>query len=230
MTTTLTSRRLTVAAGWCAGIAGALYVGVQINHPPADLEHITTADFQVREMAKTAMSVLAIAGFTGMLVRNRHRFGVLGIVGYVLVVLGYFGMFATQVIVSTVLPTLSETDPGYVQRFLDAAMGATSGSDLGGVQFLFLVTGMGYAIGGLVFGIALFRAGVLSRWASLLFAYGTVSALALAFLPEAFSRPFAVPVGIALMGLGHSLRHRPADDDATVVVPATAGSPEPVGR
>ena len=34
--------------------------------------------------------------------------------------------------------------------------------------------GMGYVFGGLLFGIALFRARVLSRWASALLADGTV--------------------------------------------------------
>ena len=39
----------------------------------------------------------------------------------------------------------------------------------------------------------------------LLLAYGTTSALALAVLPESFNRPFAVPTGVALIGLGVSL-------------------------
>ena len=92
------------------------------------------------------------------------------------------------------------------------AHGASSG--IGAWQGLFLIVGIGYSIGGLLFGIALFRAGVLSRWASALFAYSTVSALALAALPESFSRPFAVPTGVALIGLGVSLwrdQHSQAD-------------------
>ena len=52
----------------------------------------------------------------------------------------------------------------------------------------------------LLFGIALFRAGVLARWACVLLAHGTVSALALSVLPESFNRAFAVPTGIALIG------------------------------
>jgi hypothetical protein len=73
------------------------------------------------------------------------------------------------------------------------------------MQGLFVVTGIGYSLGGLLFGLALFRAGVLARWACVLLAYGAVSVLALAALPESFSRPFAVPTGIALIGLGVSL-------------------------
>jgi hypothetical protein len=100
---------------------------------------------------------------------------------------------------------VARSNPGYVQDVLDAAVGGSPNGDIGYLHELFLITGLGYSIGGLLFGIALFRAGILSRWASLLLAYGTTSALALAALPLSFNRPFAVPTGIALIGLGISL-------------------------
>jgi hypothetical protein len=56
-----------------------------------------------------------------------------------------------------------------------------------------------------VFGIALFRTGVLARWAAALLAVSTVGTAALAVLPEAFNRPLAVPEAVALIGLGVSL-------------------------
>lgn len=201
----ITIARITAVAGVCAALAGAIYAGVQINHPPADLEHLVTTDLFVREIAKATMAVLALAGFAGMFLASRHRLGRVGVLGCGLVSIGYLGMFAIQCIVAFVLPVVARTSPGYVQDYLDAAMGVSPQGDIGRMQLLFTVTGMGYSIGGLLFGIALFRAGVLARWACVLFAVGTVSALALAVLPQSFSRPFAVPVGIALIGLGHSL-------------------------
>jgi hypothetical protein len=216
----ITLHRITAAAGLCAAVAGAIYVGVQINHPQADVAHVVTTDVLVRETAKALMAILALAGFAGMFLRNRHRFGALGITGYVLVSIGYFAMFANQCIVACVLPIVARTSPGYVQDYLDAAMGGSPKGDIGHMQDLFLITGLGYSVGGLLFGIALFRAGLLARWASALFAAGTVSALALAALPESFSRPFAVPVGIALIGLGLSL-HRTSRTEVGAA-PATA--------
>ncbi len=203
---TISTHRLYTAAGVCAGLAGSIFIGVQINHPPADVAHVVTTEMAVRELAKTVMTVLAMAGFTGMFLRNRHRFGVLGLAGYLLLMVGYLAMFAVQVLVVTILPTVATIEPGYVGDVLTAAMGNQPAGDIGNLSTLFLVTGLGYSVGGLLFGIALFRARILARWASLLLAYGTVSALALAVLPESFSRPFAVPMGIALMGLGASLR------------------------
>lgn len=201
----ITIDRITATAGLCAIAAGTIFTAVQIGHPTADVTHIVTPEFVVRETAKATMAVLALAGFSGMFLRNRHRFGVLGVLGYVALSIGYLTMFANQCIVAYALPVVARTSPGYVQDYLDAAMGGSPAGDIGHMQDLFLVTGIGYSVGGLLFGIALFRAGVLARWASALFAVGTVAALALAVLPDAFSRPFAVPVGVALVGLGLSL-------------------------
>jgi hypothetical protein len=148
-----------------------------------------------------------------MFVRHRRRFGILGCAGSLLLTVGYLAMFAVQCIVAYVLPTVARSDPGYVQDVLDAAVGGSPKGDIGHMHELLLVSGIGYSLGGLLFGIALFRAGVLARWASVLLAYGTASALALSALPESFNRPFAVPTGVALIGLGVSLwrdQRRPA--------------------
>ena len=74
------------------------------------------------------------------------------------------------------------------------------------------------------------RAGVLARWASLLLAYGTTSALALSVLPESFSRPFAVPTGVALIGLGLSLWRDQRRQAHTAGAPATTWAAQPVTR
>jgi hypothetical protein len=226
----ITANRLTATAGLCAAAAGAIFVGVQINHPPADVAHIGTTDMAVRESAKLLMTVLALAGFTGMFLRHRQRFGVLGLAGYLLLTVGYLAMFANQAIVATVLPTVAQSDPAYVQAYLDAAMGQSASADIGRIQALFLVSGVGYALGGLLFGIALFRAGILARWACILLAFGTTSALALSALPESFSRPAAVPTGVALIGLGVSLWRDQRRVSEPVDAPATAWVPEPATR
>ncbi|QNN52964.1 hypothetical protein [Nocardioides mesophilus] len=200
-----THHRLTAAAGACAAAAGAIFIGVQINHPPADLAHIVTTDVLVREVAKIAMSVFAMVGLTGIFIRHYRRFGVLGRAGYTLLMTGYLAMFAVESMVAVILPKLAESNPVYVRHFLDAAMGASATSDLGHMKELFMLMGLGYALGGLLFGIAMYRARVVPRWVAALLAYGTTSALALAVLPESFSRPFAVPTGVALIGLGFSM-------------------------
>jgi hypothetical protein len=78
----------------------------------------------------------------------------------------------------------------------------------------------------LLFGIAVFRTRVLARWAAALLAVATTSTFALSVLPESFNRPFAVPMGVALIGLGISLwrdQRRPAT--ASVQQPADVEPP-----
>ena len=218
---TTTTHRFTAIAGLSAAIGGAIYAGVQINHPPADLAHIVTSEMTIRMTAKIVFSILALVGFAGMFLRHRSRFGRLGRAGYALVSVGFLAIVVQECLVGYYLPTIAHSRPVYVQHVLNGAMGHGATSGIGAFQVLFLICGIGYSLGGLMFGIALFRAGILSRAASALFAYGTVSALALSMLPESFDRPFAVPVGIALIGLGVSLwrdGHRQAD---TVGAPAT---------
>jgi hypothetical protein len=226
----ITANRLTATAGLCAAAAGAIFIGVQINHPPADVEHVVTTEMAVRESAKVLMAVLALVGFAGMFLRHHRRFGVLGLAGFSLLTVGFLALFANQCIVAYVLPTVAHSDPGYVQAYLDAAMGKSASGDIGHMRELFLVSGIGYSLGGLLFGIALFRADVLARWACALLAYGTTSALALSALPESFSRPFAVPTGVALIGLGVSLWRDQRRQSETVDAPVTAWVAEPVTR
>lgn len=217
---TITTNRLTATAGVCAAVGGALFIGVQINHPPADLAHIATTEMSVRETAKIAFAVFAMTGFTGMYLHQHRRVGILGLVGYGLLMMGFLALFAVEVVVGYVLPVLAESNPGYVQRVITEAMGGAASGRIGHLHEVFLLSGMGYAFGGLLFGIALFRAGVLARWASLLLAYASISVLALAALPESFSRPFAIPMGVALIGLGWSLRRQTRTARETVPVAA----------
>ena len=67
------------------------------------------------------------------------------------------------------------------------------------------VQGFAYLAGGLLFGIALYRAHVLARWAAVLLAVGGVVSAALSVMPDAFYRLLAYPNGVAMIGLGYSL-------------------------
>jgi hypothetical protein len=213
-------------AGLCAAAAGAIFIGVQINHPPADVAHLVTSQMTVREAAKALMAVLALVGFTGMFLWQRRRLGALGCAGYLLLSIGFLALFAIECIVGFVLPTVAHTDPQYVQHVLNAAVGSGPHSGIGHMQELFLLSGIGYPLGGLLFGIAMFRAGMLARWAAALLAVATTSVVALAALPESFNRPFAVPAGVALIGLGVSFS-RSQRRDAHTAEPAVL-APEPV--
>jgi hypothetical protein len=218
----VTSSGLVKAAGAAAAVAGSIFIAVQVNHPAEAAFDTQTTEWVVRCTAKAVMCVLALAGITGMYLRQHRQAGPLGLVGYVVFALGYLTLLSVEVIAAAVLPSLLDSNRGYVMDVVSAAAGGTPDGDIGGMQVLLNVAGAGYILGGLLFGIALFRTGILPRWASALLAVSTVSTAALAFLPEAFNRPFAVPEGIALIGLGVALWRNPGDGRARTAQPAAA--------
>lgn len=202
---TVTTSGLTRAAGVCAAAAGAIFIAVQINHPPMTVESVDTVDWVARNAAKALMAALALVGIAGMYLSQVRRMGVLGLVGATLFSVGYLAMFAVEAVAAAVLPLMTTAQPALVGDVVVAAFGGTPAGDIGGIQTLLSLMGLGFILGGLVFGVALFRAGVLWRWASGLLVLATVGTAALAVLPDSFNRPMAVPTGIALIGLGVSL-------------------------
>ena len=201
---TITTTKLTRAAGLAAVAGGLLFIAVQIKHPLLDASFTTTTEFAVRETMKIFVAVLSLIGITGIYLRQVRQTGVLGLIGYVALGVGYLTILSVQAIGVFVLPDLAATQPGYVNDVLAVATSGTPVGDVGRMQTLSKI-GIGYIVGGTLFGIALFRAGVLARWAAVLLSVGAVATLATPFLPELIQRPFAVPVSVALIGLGYSL-------------------------
>jgi len=210
----ITTTRLTRWAGLSAVVAGLLFIGVQINHPPLDASTITTTEVTVRSTAKLVMAVLALAGITGMYLRQVRQMGVLGLVGYLLLCGLYLVLIPIEFTAGYVLPSVADTEPDFVNDVLAVSVGGSAAGDIGLLQAAFLAAGALYIAGGLLFGIALIRARVLASWPAALLIVGTVATLALSVLPDSFNRPFAVPTGVALIGLGISLwrnqQHSPA--------------------
>jgi|SRR4051812_37261040 hypothetical protein len=201
----VSTNRLTAIAGLCAAAAGALFIGVQINHPHLDATSIQTTEMAVRDTVKVLMAVLALAGFTGMYLSQVRRNGVLGLVGYLVLAAGYLMIMCTTFVAAVVLPTVAATDPGYANDVIAASTGGTPAGDIGVLAVVAHAQDIAYLAGGVLFGIALFRARVLARWATVPLAVGGVVSAALSLLPDAFYRLLAFPNGIALIGLGVSL-------------------------
>ena len=204
---TVTTTGLTKAAGVAAAAAGAIFIGVQLGHPQLDLATITTTNVFVRDCGKILMSVLALVGITGMYLSQVRRNGVFGLVGYIVFAANYLAIMCTTYIAAFVAPTLAKTDPGYVKDVIamSTARGTVTG-DLGALAVSWgKVQAVLYLSGCLLFGIALFRAHVLARWAAALLAVSGFASAALSLMPDAFYRLLAFPNAIAMIGLGVSL-------------------------
>jgi hypothetical protein len=202
---TVTTTGLTRAAGISAAVAGLLFIAVQINHPPMVVESVTSTEWVIRNSAKVVLTSAALAGITGMYLPHVRRMGILGLIGYLLFGAGLLVMMAIAFVGGYVLPSLADVAPGYVNDVLAQAAGGTVTGDIGLMKPAILVEAALYLSGGFVFGLALFRARVLARWAAALLSLGALATLAIPLLPSSFERPFAFPTGIALIGLGVSM-------------------------
>ena len=131
---TVTTTSLTRAAGISAAVAGLLFIAVQINHPPMDVSSVTTTEWVVRFTAKIVMAAAALAGITGMYLRQVRQTGILGLVGYLVFGVGYLVMLGIEFAGAYVLPSLAHTAPGYVNDVLAAGAGGTVTGDIGLMQ------------------------------------------------------------------------------------------------
>jgi hypothetical protein len=217
---TITTTTLTRAASLSAIAGGLLFIAVQFKHPQLDATFATTTEYAVRETMKIFMAVFSLIGITGIYLRQVRQAGVLGLIGYVVLSIGYLAILSVQVVGVFVLPTLAASQPGYVNDVLAAATSRTPAGDIGPMQTL-AQAGIAYIVGGIIFGIALFRARVLARWAAVLLSAGAVATFATFILPETTQRLFAIPVSVALIGLGYSL-WRDQRSPKTLPSPASA--------
>jgi hypothetical protein len=220
----ITTTTLTRAAGVAAVVGGLLYLGVQIKHPNLDLALVSTTEWKVRQTMKVLFASLSLVGITGMYLRQVTRTGVLGLIGYLVLSIGFLAMLSVEVIGLVVVPAIAATSPAYVNDILAVAVpGGHATGDLGLIQPLISLMGIGFLGGSALFGIALFRANILARWAAALLALGAVATLTIPFLPQVNFRLFAIPTAVALVGLGYS-QWRDQRTPATASVASTVDS------
>lgn len=203
---TITTSNLIRCSGLALVPAGLVFAGIQPIHPPDVVESVTTTTWGIITSLKFAMCVLFLVGITGLYARQVEKAGLLGLVAFL--VLGTSWMLQSAFVFAEafILPLLAATAPAFVDGALGISYGHTGDVDLGVLPTLFSVgIGITYMLGGLLFGIATYRAGVLPRVpAGLLAIAATLTPLA-ALLPHAQQRYAAVPVALALAWLGYAL-------------------------
>lgn len=201
----VTPATLTRSAGLAAVAAGAIFIAVQLNHPPLTVAGVHPAEWAIRSSLKALMGALALAGITGMYLYQVRRMGLMGLIGFVVFAANYLVIVGTSFVAAIVLPAIADTSPAYVTNVLVAASGHHPPGDTGSLYAVLLFGGFLYVTGGLLFGIALYRARVLPGWAAALLAVGGLAAAGFALLPDPWFRLLAVPNGIAMIALGYSL-------------------------
>lgn len=201
----VTTPNLIRAAGLSAMVAGTIFAVIQPIHPPDVLASVTTSAFIIITSFKAAMSIFGMIGITGLYARQVEKTGWLGLAGYLLLTIFYAIQMCYSFAEPTLLPLLAKVAPTFVDSVMAMSRGVAGPMDLGAFAVVFNILPVLYLLGLLLFGIAIFRARILSRWAAVLLASSGPLAIVMSQLPHQFARFAAVPMGIALVWLGFSL-------------------------
>jgi hypothetical protein len=202
---TITRSSLMRGAGICAIIAGTIFAGIQPIHPPDVLASVTTDVWAIITPIKTLMTLLFLLGITGIYARQVDKVGLLGLIGYLVVSLSWALNYAFIYAETFIFPILATPAPTFVEGALGIINGKPIDTELGALPILFGVTGITYMLGGLLFGVATFRAGVLPRGAAGLLAAASALTPLAALLPHEIQRFAAIPVAIAWAWMGYAL-------------------------
>ena len=214
----ITNSSLIRWAGMSAIVAGIFYMLVGLFHPLNVAASVTTPLWLIVHVLAIAMAFFGLLGMAGLYARQAEKSAWLGLAGYFLFSLWLALILGFTFVEVFILPALATAAPTFVEGWLGMFTGSASQIDLGALPLLWTLTGPLYIVGGLLFGIATFRAGILPRWAGILLAVGTVIGPVAILLPPEYQPKVAVPVGLALAWLGYALwseRRAPAAQSAS---------------
>jgi hypothetical protein len=185
--------------------AGVCYVAVGVFHPLNVLSSVTTTRWAVVHVLAGTMCFFGLLGMAGLYARQVEKSGWLGLAGYLLFSLWLALIMGFTFVEVLILPVLATAAPAVVEGWLGMFTGSAGEIKLGALPTLWMLTGPVYILGGLLFGVATFRARILPRWAGVLLAAGATFGPVAALLPLEYQAKVAIPVGVALTWLGYAL-------------------------
>jgi hypothetical protein len=184
----MTTSRLFSLAGLSAIVAGIMFVIVGLLHVPVShhggLSSVTGDVWVLTHSLTIGVSFFGLLGIVGIYARQAEEAGWLGLAGLLLVSLWLVLVPGFTFFEALILPLVAVEAPTFAAGFLGIFTGSV-GTDFGTLATVWTLMGPMYILGGLLFGIATIRAGILSRWAAGVFGLGAVSSLAFALLPRA---------------------------------------------
>jgi hypothetical protein len=192
-------------AGVSAMVAGLIFSVVGLIHPAHTLAALITSTWTIVHSLTIAMSFFGLLGIAGIYARQVEQAGWLGLAGFVLLSLWFVLVTGFTFFEAFILPFLASDSPKFAESFLGIFTGSVGEANVGALATLWALLGVIYILGNVLFGIATFRARILSRWAAGMLGVGAVSSPAFALVPQALAPLAAVPVGLGLAWLGYAL-------------------------
>ena len=192
---TLGSSSLIRWSGLALLVAGVLSIGAVPFHPSdADPGGVLSPIWLPVHFLFGLAFVLSLFGLVGLHLRQADKAGLLGLIGFGMTFVGSAVLVGVLGILEAyILPAIAASDAA--PKLLDPA-GPLFG---GGLGQLILIVSIVMALGSILLGAAIVRAGVLPRWAGVLLIVGGPLAALWPPLPQ-----IAGTIGIMLFGLGYA--------------------------
>src|SRR6266571_6564907 len=181
----ITAASLLGGAGLSALVAGIIFAVVGLIHPSQIVSSVTTGTWTIVHSLTIAMSFFGLLGIAGIYAKQAEKAGWLGLAGFVLLSLWFVLVTGFTFFEAFILPLLASDSPKFAESFLGIFTGSAGETSVGALATLWSLLGVVYILGNVLFGIATFRGGVLSRWAGGLLGLGAVSSPAFALVPPA---------------------------------------------
>src|SRR6059058_2468698 len=181
----ITASNLIRGAGLSAMVAGIIFAVVGLIHPPQIVSSVTSGTWIIVHLLTIAMSFFGLLGIAGIYARQVEKAGWIGLAGFLLLSLWLVLVPGFTFFEAFILPLLASDSPKFAESFLGIFTGSVGETSVGALATLWSLLGVVYILGNILFGIATFRAGILSRWAAALLGAGAVSSPAFALLPHA---------------------------------------------
>ncbi len=153
-----TTSNLIRLAGLSALLGGACYVFVGLFHPPNVPASVSTTRWAVVHVVACAMCFFSLLGITGIYARQAKRAGWLGLAGYLLFSLWFVLIMGFSFVEAFILPRLTTSQPAFVAGWFGMLVGPATKFDLGALPTIWTLTAPLYMLGGLLFGITIYRA------------------------------------------------------------------------
>jgi len=204
----MTTQRLFKLAGLSAIAAGIMFVIVGLLHVPvshhAGIASVNGEAWVLTHSLTIGVSFFGLLGLVGIYARQAEEAGWLGLAGLLLVSLWLVLVPGFTFFEALILPLVAVEAPTFAAGFLGIFNGS-AGTDFATLAMAWTLMGLMFILGPLLFGIATFRAGILSKWAAGLFGLGGATSVAFALLPPELLSLATVPVSVGLAWLGYDL-------------------------
>ncbi len=204
----VTPESLLSLTGIASMTAGVLYIFIQLIHPLDELASVSTDRWSVVAVLTSVMSFLNIIGFIGIYSSNIKKLRILGLIGFIALILFWLISMIFSFNEAFILPLLVKSSPEFVIGMTGLFTNVISTADVGIFPILSIISGLLYIFGGMIFGFAFIRSGVLPKYVTILFTVASGITILASIVPHPFDRALAIPMGISLVLLGWQVFYR----------------------